>query len=151
MVSELSSIVLYLRRVVAPGDVLIIEEPEAHLHPDLQIKFVNVLAEIVKAGVQIILTTHSVVVLDAVAHLTLSSEVDGQGNNGAGVSLSRREVGLWSFVPKNRPKGSIVEEIKFDPDEGGFPTEFDNTSISLHNEWADLMSRYNKNRRKITE
>ena len=33
MVSELAPVVLYLRHVVQPGDVLIIEEPESHLHP----------------------------------------------------------------------------------------------------------------------
>ena len=33
MVSELVPVVLYLDYVVKPGDVLIIEEPESHLHP----------------------------------------------------------------------------------------------------------------------
>ena len=138
MVSELSPVVLYLRRVVAPGDVLIIEEPEAHLHPDLQVKFVNVLAEIVKAGVQIIMTTHSEWVLDAVANLVLSSEVDGPSGNGSSVSLSSQEVGLWSFASKKRStkKGSTVREIKFDPDKGGYVTEFENSAVDIYNEWA---------------
>lgn len=33
MVSELAPLVLFLRGIVEPGDLLIIEEPEAHLHP----------------------------------------------------------------------------------------------------------------------
>ena len=36
MVSELAPVVLYLRHVVQPGDLLIIEEPESHLHPAMQ-------------------------------------------------------------------------------------------------------------------
>ena len=32
-VSELAPLVLFLKGVVEPGDVLIIEEPESHLHP----------------------------------------------------------------------------------------------------------------------
>ena len=146
MVSELSPVVLYLRSVVFPGDVLIIEEPEAHLHPDLQVKFVSVLAEIVKAGVRVILTTHSEWVLDAVANLVLSSEVNGQNGDDSSVALSSQDVGLWEFVPKKKPKGSTVREIKFDPDGGGFSTEFENTAVDIYNEWAELSNRRpNKN------
>ena len=44
MVSELAPVVLYLRHVVQPGDVLIIEEPESHLHPGMQAAFTRQLA-----------------------------------------------------------------------------------------------------------
>lgn len=36
MVSELAPIILFLKYVIAPGDFLIIEEPESHLHPAVQ-------------------------------------------------------------------------------------------------------------------
>ena len=148
MVSELSPIVLYLRNVVFPGDVLIIEEPEAHLHPDLQVKFVSVLAELVKAGVRIILTTHSEWVLDTVANLVLSSEVDGQNDDDPSVALSSQDVGLWEFVPKKRPKGSIVQEIKFDFEKGGFVTEFESVAGGIYNRWANLGNRINEKAEK---
>ena len=44
MVSELAPVVLYLRHFVQPGDVLIIEEPESHLHPAMQVEFIRQLA-----------------------------------------------------------------------------------------------------------
>ena len=148
MVSELSPIVLFLRHIVNPGDVLIIEEPEAHLHPDLQVKFVNVLAKIVKAGVRIILTTHSEWVLDAVANLVLSSKIDGQNDHDSSVALSSQEVGLWSVVRKKKPKGSIVQEIKFDFEKGGFVTEFETVAGDIYNRWADLGNRINEKAEK---
>ena len=36
--------VLYLRYLVRPGDLLIIEEPESHLHPAMQAAFARELA-----------------------------------------------------------------------------------------------------------
>ena len=44
MVSELPPVVLYLRYLVRPRDLLIIEEPESHLHPALQTVFARELA-----------------------------------------------------------------------------------------------------------
>ena len=45
MVSELAPVVLFLRGAVRRGDLLIIEEPEAHLHPAAQARMAVTLAE----------------------------------------------------------------------------------------------------------
>ena len=50
MVSELAPLVLFLRSGVKPGDTLIIEEPEAHLHPGAQADMAVILARLVRAG-----------------------------------------------------------------------------------------------------
>ena len=47
MVSELAPLVLFLRGIIQPNDTLIIEEPEAHLHPAAQTKVALTLARLV--------------------------------------------------------------------------------------------------------
>lgn len=42
-----------------PGSLMLIEEPETSLHPEAQVKLLSMLSEAIKAGKQIVLTTHS--------------------------------------------------------------------------------------------
>lgn len=143
MVSELAPVVLYLRHFVRPGDVLIIEEPESHLHPAMQVEFTRLLAAAVREGIRIIMTTHSEWVLDELANLVKISELkkaDRKGIPGGDTPLAAHEVGAWLFQPKNRPKGSIVQEIKLDPDSGIFPSGYEEVAAALHNRWAEISS-----------
>lgn len=144
MVSELAPVVLYLRHVVQPGNVLIIEEPESHLHPAMQVEFTRQLAALVRAGVRVIITTHSEWVLEELANIVrLSglSKAERKGIAGGDVALRPEEVGAWLFQPKNRPRGSVVKEIPLDDDSGLFPSGFDEVAVALHNNWAEISSR----------
>lgn len=67
MVKELSPLVLYLRHLAKPGELLIIDEPEMNLHPAAQVKIIEFLAMLVNAGLHVLITTHSTYVID---HLT---------------------------------------------------------------------------------
>ncbi len=136
MVSELAPVVLYLRYVVRPGNVLIIEEPESHLHPAMQVEFTRQIAALVRARVRVLLTTHSEWVLEELANIVQSSNLPKDGD----VDLRPDEVGVWLFQPKNRPRGSIVKEIPLN-DSGLFPSGFDDVAAALHNDWADISSR----------
>ena len=75
MVSELAPVVLYLRHVVQPGETLIIEEPESHLHPAMQVEFIRQIAALVQAGVRVIVTTHSEWVLEELGNIVRRSEL----------------------------------------------------------------------------
>lgn len=150
MVSELAPVVLYLRHVVRPGDVLIIEEPEAHLHPAMQVEFTRQLAAAVRAGVRVIATTHSEWILEELANLVRSSglsEAERKDISG-GIALESNEVGAWLFQPKERPKGSVVREIPLDVESGTFAAGYDDVAAALHNRWADIESRLEARRRR---
>ena len=144
MVSELAPVVLYLRHLVQPGDVLIIEEPEAHLHPAMQAALARELARLVRAGVRVVMTTHSEWLLEQVGNLVRLSSLtaDKQAEiGGADVALSPKDVGAWFFKPMGRPKGSIVEEVNLDPETGLFPTDYEAVSETLYNESAHIFNR----------
>ncbi len=96
MVSEIAPVVLYLRYLVRPQDVLIIEEPESHLHPAMQAVFARELARLVRSGVRVMLTTHSEWILEALANLVRLAELpksERKGITGSDVALSSDEVG----------------------------------------------------------
>ena len=141
MVSELAPVVLYLRHVVQPGDVLIIEEPESHLHPAMQVAFTRFLASVVRSGIRVVVTTHSEWVLETLANLVQLSEVDeSQRKKVAGddLALTPDQVGAWLFEQKKRPKGSVVKEIPLDASSGTFPAGFNEVTEALYNDWAEI-------------
>ena len=149
MVSELAPVALYLRQVVSPGETLIIEEPESHLHPAIQVEFTRLLAAAIKSGVRVILTTHSEWVLEELANLVHLSELPEskrEGLAGADFALSPNEVGVWLFEPKQRPRGSVVREIPMDVESGTFPAGYSLTTEALYNRWVDISSEMEWNR-----
>lgn len=146
MISELAPVVLYLRHIVRRRNVLIVEEPESHLHPAMQVEFTRQLAAIVRSGVRVIVTTHSEWLLEELANLVQLSELSSNRRSGikyGGEALSPEEVGVWLFEPKNRPKGSVVKEIPLN-ESGLFPSGFSEVASALHNEWAEISSQVEK-------
>ena len=147
MVSELAPVVLYLRYVVEPGETLIIEEPESHLHPAMQVEFIRVLAAAVKAGVRIIITTHSEWVLEELANLVRLSELSPERRNGIedpGIALGHDEVGAWFFEPNAEDGGSVVREIPLDTESGTFPAGYGLVTESLYKRWSMINRRVRK-------
>ena len=143
MVSELAPVALYLRHLVREGNVLIIEEPESHLHPAMQVAFTRELAAAVLAGVRVIVTTHSEWLLEELANLVRLSQVPGeerQGIAGGDVALRPEQVGAWLFTPSVTSKGSTVTEIDID-ESGLYPSGFNDVAVALHNDWAEIANR----------
>ena len=138
MVSELAPLVLFLRGVIKRGDLLIIEEPESHLHPGAQTKIAQTLARLVRAGVRVVITTHSNWLLKQIGNLIREGELRKQGKSTSESAdyLKEEEVGAWRFH-KNKP----VTELPFDLIEGIEPEDHLDIEEDLYNRSAGLQNR----------
>ncbi len=138
MVTELAPLVLYLRGLVQPGDTLIIEEPEAHLHPGAQADMAVILARLVRAGVRVIITTHSDWLLQEIGNLIRAGELEkaGQEVSDLPTSLQTEQVGIWHFQ-----KNGKVEEIPYNRIDGVEPMEYLDVAEDLYNRSARLQNR----------
>ncbi|WP_223542981.1 ATP-dependent nuclease [Pseudomonas sp. GL-B-12] len=100
--------------------LLLIEEPEAHLHPQLQIRLLRHLRTVAAAkGIQVIVTTHSTVISSAVSvnniiHLSRKDQPIAVPLRKCGLSdPSRRFIDRWLDVTKSNllfSKGVILVE-----------------------------------------
>ena len=84
----------------APGDLLLIENPEVHLHPAGQARMGELLAEAANAGIQVLVETHSDHVLNGVRRAVK------QG------TLAPEDVALHFFRPRHEAEGSGAAQVE---------------------------------------
>jgi len=117
-VAELAPLGAYLKYgVLKRGDVLIIEEPETHLHPDKQVKVAELLAMLVnRLELNVLATTHSGVLLAKLSELAaLGSIYEGEGVQG--LAIDRGKIAIYSF---RRGDGVVVEGTEVAEGEGAY-------------------------------
>jgi hypothetical protein len=103
-VKSLSLLTFYLRHVLDEGDLLIMDEPELNLHPDNQRRVARLLARLVRAGVRVIISTHSDYVIRELNNLImLSADEDGALRGELSYDdaeiLRPEQVGVYLFSP----------------------------------------------------
>lgn len=75
-ISEVAPLSLYLKYMVKPGDLLIIEEPEAHQHPANQAKMATSIVRMIRAGLNVLITTHSPLLVEKLGHYVVAGMRD---------------------------------------------------------------------------
>lgn len=117
-VKQLTPLINYLKYELDVGDTLIIEEIENHLHPANQRSLVRHLVNLVNAGLNIILTTHSDYILEQFNNFIRLSNVSDDGLSDLGFEkrdiLDVNDVAIYNF------KRNPFEIVRFDINRTGF-------------------------------
>lgn len=112
-----------------PGQLVFIEQPEIHLHPRAQVAMAGLLADAAKRGVQLVIETHSSLLLLAVQTLVAED------------TLSPDLVKLHWFTRDE--KSGATKITSADLDEAGrfgdWPEDFDDVSLSAQSEYLDAV------------
>jgi predicted ATPase len=121
-VRSLLDIGFYLRHVAAPGDLLMVDEPELNLHPENQRKVARLFARLVNIGIKVFITTHSDYIIKELNTLIMLH----QGGERLKKLAGRERYNDSEVLDPRRVKVYIAEEalIKLDSakKKGRYPT-----------------------------
>ena len=132
MISEVAPIVAHLKYIFIKqennyGDnFLFIEEPEAHLHPKIQVELIKLFVEMAKKGLKIVMTSHSNYMFNKLSNMILAKEIDPE----------KISVGLM----KMGKKGSYIDKDSMKMDTEGI--EDDNFSDVAEELYMERLKLY---------
>lgn len=130
-------LVFYLEHIAKKGDCLIIDEPELSLHPDNQRKIARIIAKIVNAGINVVISTHSDYILKEFNNLIILND-----------EFSKREEVMKKYKYVNEEllnkenisayifKDNRAEKMEINKEEGIIAETFDKVINNL-NESSD--------------
>lgn len=143
MVSELAPLILFLKHQVEPGDMLIIEEPESHLHPANQRKLARAIVKMIGKGLNIVVTTHSDYFLTQLSNFIRLSELpDERIKQGYSEDdfLPPEKVGCYIVDWVEEKRGSVIRSLPIDAENGINDSEFGDVAESLYEEVVSLQT-----------
>lgn len=104
-----------------PPSLIFIEEPEAHLHPEVQVKLMEFFARLTKHNVKVIMTSHSNYMFNKLSNLLLTDELEPE------------KVG--SYLMLATLEGSVMDSAAMRAEEDGIADEnFVDVAEQLYNE-----------------
>lgn len=144
-ISEIAPLSLYLKYVVGRRSVLVIEEPETHLHPANEVILAKYVVRLVRAGLCVVLTTHSPYMLEKLAKYALAGGLparDRVGRLGYGRDdyLASGEVSAYLFK-RARSGACHAVEIERDDECGISQEEFSSVDVELNRESIIIQNR----------
>lgn len=138
MVSELAPVVLYLRHRLRKGDLLVVEEPEAHLHPGTQVTLASSLVRLVNNGLRIVLTTHSEFFLQQINNTITASAARAPDDTESSTEARLRPSAVSAYLFSPTSSGTAVIALSVDPEEGISDSSFSEVSERLYHDAVAL-------------
>lgn len=148
MVAELSPIIIYLKHIVnhklQPNgfehffeketindrfDMLFIEEPEAHLHPEVQVKLMRIFTKLIEYKIKVVMTSHSNYMFNKLNNLILSNKISPQ------------KINVQHLV--KRHDGSVTNVEMSATEEGIYDSNFTDVSKALYEERIQIFEQNN--------
>jgi len=72
--------ILLLNETIKEGSILILDEPEVHLHPKWQLKYAEFIVELVKSGVKVLVNSHSPYMIEALKRYSDLKKIEEKTN-----------------------------------------------------------------------
>ncbi len=88
-----------------PGALIIIENPEAHLHPDGQAQLTKLIALVAQNGVQVVVETHSDHILNGILVASKKHETGHLG-------IDKNYVNVYYMGNKDNKHNAVIEKIQ---------------------------------------
>lgn len=145
-VKSLFGLWAYLEYEAAPGDVLMIDEPELNLHPSNQRKLARLLAKLVNNDLRVVVSTHSDYLVREINSLIMLSrphaardELMQRFGYGDDETLSPEKVAAWLFNDR------AISAMDIDAQEGIDARTFDEVIHELNETSDDIYYAYRDN------
>ncbi len=91
-----------------PGALIMVENPEAHLHPDGQAKLAELMCLVAQRGIQVVVETHSDHIINGVLVNCKRFEKEGRG-------IDRENVSIYYLSGQDENHAVLYDEIKILP------------------------------------
>jgi AAA15 family ATPase/GTPase len=147
-IKQLAPLLLYLRYRARKNDLLIIDEPEMNLHPESQVKLLEILAILVNAGVNVLLTTHSPYFLAHLNNLAQSEDKSAAVRKRQATSLylndpraflSMEQVSAYEM--KDNERGENELKTLKDPDYGIRWDTLSDVSVDVQQKYFEIYEK----------
>ncbi len=142
MVAELAPLLSWIRHVLYPGDLILIDEPEAHMHPEAVIAVAQTLVSLSSVGVKVLCTTHSSEFLHQVSNSMLRSALGTSKSPNETTSIDVADIGVYRFERSPKSSGTQAVRVKIDPRWGIPEDEHVAVAEKLSQETAELVESH---------